>query len=108
MTTCQEATEVCLEKAKAGLEEVEAAVDVFKERLDKMDAMDLEANQEKLEAVVVHQEVPKEEAAVKTVRALKEHYGDQHLAIGHCRQLQKWTQGDGGSRTKPEVCTRFC
>jgi hypothetical protein len=28
---------------------------VFKERLDKMDTMDLEANQQKSEAVVVHQ-----------------------------------------------------
>jgi hypothetical protein len=36
-------------------------------------------------------EVPKEEAAVKTVRALKKRYGDRHLAVGCHRLLQKWT-----------------
>jgi hypothetical protein len=29
-----------------------------------------------IESVVVHEEVPKEEATEKTVRALKEQYGD--------------------------------
>jgi hypothetical protein len=29
---------------KVGLEEMEAAVDVFEKRLDRMDAMDLETN----------------------------------------------------------------
>jgi hypothetical protein len=47
----QETTEVtmeaCLQKAKAGLEEMEAMVDVFEERLVKMDAMDLEAKPKK-------------------------------------------------------------
>lgn len=38
----------------------------------------------KVESVVVHVEDPKEEAAVKTVRALKKQHGDQHLAIGSC------------------------
>jgi hypothetical protein len=32
------------------------------------------------ESVVVHGEVPEEEAAVKTVRVLKEQYVDRHLA----------------------------
>jgi hypothetical protein len=48
---CQETTEACLEKlkanpkkTKAGLEEMEAAVDVFKQRLNKTDITDLEAN----------------------------------------------------------------
>jgi hypothetical protein len=45
---------------KAGLEEMEAAVDVFEERLDKMDTTNLEANRGKLEIVEVHQEVPNE------------------------------------------------
>jgi hypothetical protein len=49
-----------------------------------------------IKSVEVHEEVPKEEATVKTVRALKERYGDRHLAIGCCRQLKKQTQGNGG------------
>jgi hypothetical protein len=36
-----------------------------------------------IESIVVHEEVPKEEATVKTVRALKERYGDQRVALGH-------------------------
>jgi hypothetical protein len=34
------------------------------------------------ESIAVHQEVPKEEAAVKTVRALTKQYEDQNLAVG--------------------------
>jgi hypothetical protein len=41
----------------------------------------LEANPEELKSIVEHQEVPEEEAAVKTVRALKEQYENQHLAV---------------------------
>jgi hypothetical protein len=37
-----------------------------------------------IEFIAVNEEVPKDEAAVKTVRAVKKRYGDQHLAIG-CR-----------------------
>jgi hypothetical protein len=44
------------------------------------------------ESVAVHEQVPKEEAMMKTVRALKEWYGDQHLAVQQCRQLKKWTK----------------
>jgi hypothetical protein len=57
VTPCREATEACLEKAK-------------------------EPNSVKIESIAVHEEVPKDKAAVKTVRALKKQYGDQHLAIG--------------------------
>jgi hypothetical protein len=66
MTACQDATEPCLEKAKAGLEEMEAAVGVFEERFDKMGTTDFEANQEKSYAVAEHQKVPIEEAAMET------------------------------------------
>jgi hypothetical protein len=45
-----------------------------------------------MESVTVH-----EEAAGKTVRALKEQYGDRRLAVGRRRQLKKRSQGDGGS-----------
>jgi hypothetical protein len=37
---------------------------------------------------------------VKIVRALKEWYGNRHLAIGCHRQLKKQTQGNGGYRKK--------
>jgi hypothetical protein len=72
-------TEACLdtakanpEKTKARLEEMEAGVDVFEERLDKMGTKDLEASREKLETVAEHQEVCNEEAAVEIIRALED------------------------------------
>jgi hypothetical protein len=37
-----------------------------------MDTTDLEANREKSKAVVMHEEVPNEEAKVETVRALED------------------------------------
>jgi hypothetical protein len=57
-----------------------------------------EANPEEMKSVAEHQEV-----GVKTVRALKDRYGDLHLAVGCRRQLQKRSQGDGGSRKKLDV-----
>jgi hypothetical protein len=79
---------------------VEAAVGVFEERLGKVDITDLEANREKSEDVAVYQEVPDEEAAVETIGALEDLYGDRNLPIGSHRQLKKRTHGDGGSRQK--------
>jgi hypothetical protein len=60
----------------------------------------MEANLEEMKSVAVHTEVPKEEAALKTVRALKERYGVWHLTVEHRRQPKKWTQGNGGSQKK--------
>jgi hypothetical protein len=51
--------------------------------LENTEAMDLEANPEEKVSESDRQEVPKEEAAVKTIRALMKWYGDQHLAVGH-------------------------
>jgi hypothetical protein len=51
---------------------MKANQEAMKACLGKMVAMDFEANPEKKKSVVVHEEVPKEEATVKTVRALKE------------------------------------
>jgi hypothetical protein len=34
--------------------------------------------------IAEHEEVPKEETTVKTVRALKKQCGDWHLSVGHC------------------------
>jgi hypothetical protein len=76
------------------------AVDVFEERLYKMDTTDLEANRENSEAVTMHQEVPNEEAEVETVGALEDRYRDQNLDIGRRRQPKKRTRGDGGCRQK--------
>jgi hypothetical protein len=36
-----------------------------------------------LEILAEHEEVPKEEATVQTVRALKKQHWDRHLAKGH-------------------------
>jgi hypothetical protein len=47
-----------------------------------------------------HEQVPQEKAAVETFRALKKQHGDWHLAVRHCGQPKKWTQGNGGSWKK--------
>jgi hypothetical protein len=73
--------EACLEKTEACLEGKEPA--------------SLE-----IEPMAVHEEAPKEEAAVKTVRAVKKRNGDQHLAVRHSGQMKKWTQGSGRSWNK--------
>lgn len=75
-------------------------MDVFEERSKKMDTTDSEASQEKLEAVVEQQDVPKERAMAKTIIALVDQYWDQYLAVGCCQQPKKWTQGNGGSQQK--------
>jgi hypothetical protein len=75
-------------------------VDVFEERLNKMDTTDLEANREKSEAVAVRQEVPNKEAEVETILALEDRYGDRRLTVGRRGRPEKWAQGDGGSRQK--------
>jgi hypothetical protein len=38
----------------------------------------MKANPEETKSVAVHEEVPKEEAIVETVRPLKKRYGDWH------------------------------
>jgi hypothetical protein len=53
--------------------------------LGKTGATYLEANPE-IESDAAHKEVPKEEAAAKTVGALKKRHGDRHLAVGCCRR----------------------
>jgi hypothetical protein len=55
---------------------------------------------EEIESEVKHKEVPKEEAVVKPVRALKKRLGDWNLALGCCGQLKERTQGSGGSWKK--------
>jgi hypothetical protein len=58
-------------------------------RLKETEATDLEVNPEETRSVSKHQDVPKEEAVVKTIGALENQYGDRHLAIGRGRQPKK-------------------
>jgi hypothetical protein len=69
-------------------------------------SISMEATSVETESKLEHQEVPKEDAAVNIVRALKKWYRDWHLAVGHRSQLKKWTQGIGGSRKKLAAACR--
>jgi hypothetical protein len=53
-----------------------------------------------MEKAAAYPEVPNEEAVVKTIGALKDRYGDQHLAVECHQQPKKQTQGNVGSRKK--------
>lgn len=52
------------------VEKMGATVDVFEEKLNEMDTMDLEGNRENSEAIVEQQYAPKEETAIKNIGAL--------------------------------------
>jgi hypothetical protein len=65
-----------------------------------------EPTSEEIESEVEHEGVPKEEAAVQSVRALKNRHGNRNLAVGCRGQLKKWTQGNGGSRKKLAAACR--
>jgi hypothetical protein len=66
----------------------------------EVEAMDLEANPEEMKSITVYEEVLKEEATVKTVRALKKWCGDRQLAESCHQKLRKRTQGNSGSLKK--------
>jgi hypothetical protein len=55
---------------------------------------------------VERDEIPKEEAAVKLVRALKKRHRDRHLAVRHRSQPKIRTQGNGGSRKNMAAARR--
>jgi hypothetical protein len=74
--------------------------------LVKIEATDLEANPEGKDTAVEQQEVPKEEAVVKTVGALKKQHGDRHITIQHCRKPKKQTQCNGESQKLATTCRR--
>jgi hypothetical protein len=79
--------EACLEKTESCLESKEPV------RLE-------------LESIAVHEDIPKEEAIVKTVGALKKWHRDRHPAIRCHGQPKKRTQGNCGSRKKlAAACT---
>jgi hypothetical protein len=71
---CQEAMEACLESKEPASLEVEFEAE--------------------------HEEVHKEEATVKPVRALKKWHGDWNLAIRHCQKPKKRAHGNVGYRKK--------
>jgi hypothetical protein len=89
-------------KTEANHEELMAAMKASHERM----IAKMEANPEEMKSVVVHDEVPKEEATVKTVRALKKRHGVQHLAVGRLRKPKERTQGKGGSQRKLATARR--
>jgi hypothetical protein len=66
----------------------------------------MEANPKEMKSEVEHEEVAKEEAAVKPFRALKKRLEDWHVAVGCHGQLKKWTQVDGGSLKKLATARR--
>jgi hypothetical protein len=72
----QEKTDTNLEEMDSFQEEMKAMLETC---LEKM-----ELNPEGIKAVAEHQDVPNEEAAVETVRALEDQSGDQQLAVGCC------------------------
>jgi hypothetical protein len=78
---CQERTivkmDVWLAEMKDGQKETVAYQEGTETNPDKM-----EANPDEMKSVTVHEEVPKEEAAVKSFGALKKWHGDWHLAVG--------------------------
>jgi hypothetical protein len=80
--------EACLEKAEACLESKEPT--------------SLET-----EPVVVHEEVPKEDATAKTLGASKKRHGDWNLAVRRRGQPKKPTQDSGGPRKNLAAASRL-
>jgi hypothetical protein len=87
-----------------------AKLDAHHERmmacLGKSEDMDFEANPEEIKSVAEHQEVTVEEAAVKSLGALKKQHMGWHLVAGCHSQLQERTQGNCGSRKKLAAASR--
>jgi hypothetical protein len=66
---------------------------------EKMEATDLKANPAKMESESELREVPKEGAAVKSVKGLKKRHRGRKLAAGRSGEPKELTR-DGGSRRK--------
>jgi hypothetical protein len=60
----------------------------------------MEGNPDEMMSVTVHEEVSKEEAAVKSFGALKKRHGDWHLAVRRRRDPKEWIWEDCGSWKK--------
>jgi hypothetical protein len=57
----------------------------------------VEANPGEHKSVAVHEEVPKEEAAVKYFYAMKKRHRGRYLVVGRRGKPEEWTQGNCGS-----------
>jgi hypothetical protein len=68
--------------------------------------MDLKANPEEMESKVEHQEVPKEEAVVKSSGAQKKRHRGWNLAAGCHGKSKELTRRDCGSRRKLAAACR--
>jgi hypothetical protein len=69
--------------------------------LVKTEATDLEENSDEIESEAVHEEVPKEEAAMKNFGALKERYMDRYLAVRHSGKPKEQTMMGPGRSSPP-------
>jgi hypothetical protein len=94
-TACREPTDDCLEKTKATTETVQEPMEVeIATDLEEMKATGLEANPEETEAVAELQEIPNDEAAVQTIRTLKDRSEDLQPAVGYRNPRKKRTKDD--------------
>jgi hypothetical protein len=100
-----------LAKVEAKQVRMMARMDYWLEKIEaclgKTEATNLDANPEEIESKAMHEEVPKEEAAVKPVKALKKWHGDRNLAIGRRQQPKKRSQGSGGFHKKLATACRL-
>jgi hypothetical protein len=90
----QEKIEAYNKKKRAILQEMKSWQEETKACAEKRKAIP-----EEIEVVSERQKVPNEEAAVETIGALEDRYGDRHVVVGRHRQPKKRTQGDSISRT---------
>jgi hypothetical protein len=95
---CQSRIDDGLPKNDGGQEQMEAEI---KSELGEMKITESEA-------VAEHEEVPKEQDAVKPVRALKKLHGDRHLAVGRRRKPKKRSQSTRTTPTRDSICTLQC
>jgi hypothetical protein len=96
--------EAKIEEIKSGQGEIESTVNAMEKKMEaclgKTKVTDVEANLKKKESEVVHREVPKEEAAVKSSGALKKGHRGQNLAAKCCQKPKGQTRQNCGSQKK--------
>jgi predicted kinase len=110
---CQEATEANPEKMektenlKSYMEKTDRVIAILEQMIamtkanrEKMEAMDLKANPEKMESELEHRKVRKKDATVKRVKERNKQERDWHLAVGRHREPKELTRGDCGSQMK--------
>lgn len=77
LTACQGGTEACPQKSQAGLKEIEAMGNIFKEGLTEV--KDLEATLEEMEVVAGRQKHRNEQMKVDTIGSLEDRHMDRRL-----------------------------